>query len=117
MSFGLTFIQTFTFVAEFHQLRLTDEDLQALESILLRKPDAGKVMPRTGGVRKLRFAPPSQSRGKRGACRVCYAWFPAQCAIGLFLIYPKSQKDTLTADDEAVCRTLVSRMNKALKGA
>jgi hypothetical protein len=110
----LTFIQAAAFVAEFRRLRLTDEDLQNLEQMLIENPLSGKVMPRTGGVRKVRFAPPSRGTGKRGALRVCYAWFPAHSTIGLFLVYPKSERDTLTADDEAVCRQLVRRMQEAL---
>ena len=53
--------------------------------------------------------------GKSGAMRVCYAWFPAHGTIGLFLIYPKNEKDKLTADDEKACRLLVARMQTALK--
>lgn len=41
-------------------------DLQALERILIANPDAGDVIPGTGGLRKLRFAPPSWHTGKRG---------------------------------------------------
>lgn len=111
----MTFIQTASFVAAFRRLRLTDDDLRALERTLIEGPDAGQVMARTGGVRKIRFAPPSHAKGKRGGFRICYAWFPAYGTIGLFLIYPKNQQDTLTADDEKMCRLLVQRMQAALR--
>lgn len=111
----LTFIQTAMFVAQFRRLRLTDEDLQQLEKMLIENPEGGKVMARTGGVRKIRFAPPSRRTGKSGALRVCYAWFPAYGTVGLYLIYPKNEKDTLTSDDEKACRLLVQRMQAALK--
>lgn len=34
--------------------------------------------------------------------------------MGLLMIYPKNEKDTLTADDEKACRLLVQRMRTAL---
>ena len=72
-----SFAQVVVFVARWRKLRLTDEDLQALERQIAADPDAGDVMRGTGGVRKLRFAPPSWNTGKSGAARVCYAASPA----------------------------------------
>ena len=48
--------------------RLDDESLDDLEKTLTANPAAGKVMPGTGGLRKLRIAAPG--RGKRGGFRV-----------------------------------------------
>jgi hypothetical protein len=111
----MTFIQTPLFVSDWRRMRLTDEDLRALEQMLMENPKAGKVMARTGGVRKVRFAPPSRHVGKSGACRVCYTWFPEHATIGLFIIYPKNEQDTLSAADEKACRTLVARMKSAIE--
>ena len=52
--------------------RLDDESLDDLEKTLTANPAAGKVMPGTGGLRKLRIAAPG--RGKRGGFRVLYYW-------------------------------------------
>jgi hypothetical protein len=71
----LTFVQLSRFAARWSQLRLTDEDLRALEQLLLRNPDAGAVVAGTGGLRKVRFAPPSRHIGKSGAFRIGYAYF------------------------------------------
>jgi hypothetical protein len=111
----LTLLQTSHFVAEFRRLRLNDDDLRSLERALMENPEAGKVMARTGGVRKMRFAPASRGMGKRGALRVCYIWIPDCRAIGLFMIYPKKEQDTLTAEDEKVCRLLSERIRTALR--
>ena len=72
----LTFAYLGFFVSRWAALGLTDEDLQALERELLQRPDAGKVIPGTGGLRKLRFAPPRSGRGNSGGVRVIYAHFP-----------------------------------------
>ena len=72
---NLTFIQTPMFIEKAKRLGLSDDDLQALEQLVLEHPDRGDVMRGTGGVRKIRFAPPSWHTGKSGATRVCYILF------------------------------------------
>jgi hypothetical protein len=63
---------------------------------LLARPDAGKVIPGSGGLRKLRWA--AEGRGKRGGLRVIYYWFTARGSILLLFIYPKNVQDNLTPD-------------------
>src|SRR3954470_16788599 len=70
----LTLIQLTTFAAKWSKLGLTDEDLRSLEGLFLADPEAGDVIPGTGGLRKIRFAPPTWHTGKRGASRVIYAF-------------------------------------------
>lgn len=65
-----SFLQTSPFVADAERLGLDDEDMQALERLLIERPDRGAVVAGTGGVRKVRFAPPSWHTGKSGAARV-----------------------------------------------
>ena len=60
---------------------LSDEEYRLFQNMLLERPDAGKVIPGSGGLRKLRWA--AEGRGKRG---------------GLRGIYPKNVKDNLTPD-------------------
>ena len=47
---------------------LTDDEYRQLQALLMEQPDAGGVVPGTGGVRKLRWRAPG--RGKRGGYRV-----------------------------------------------
>lgn len=107
-----TIIQLETFVSRWRDLKLRDEDLIALEEQLSQNPEAGAIIPGTGGVRKLRFAPPSSGRGKRGATRVCYAYFPVGSRIYLFTIYAKNVQENLTAKEKQVLWRIMS----ALKG-
>jgi hypothetical protein len=103
----LTFVQLQVFTSDFKHLRLTDADLRALENELLSRPDVGKVIAGAGGLRKMRFAPASWRRGKSGACRVCYVWFPEAAAIYLFIVYTKQEMDNLSKADKAYYRRVI----------
>src|SRR5688500_11732265 len=56
--------QTSGFAADWRRLGLGDEDLRALESAVMQRPERGSVMRGSGGLRKVRFAPPSWHTGK-----------------------------------------------------
>lgn len=80
----------------------------------MANPLAGSVMRHTGGVRKLRFAPPSRGSGKSGSYRVCYFYFPAPDVVYFVLIFPKSEQPNLTAEQEKACRTLARQIRQSL---
>lgn len=46
---------------------LTDDEYRQLQRSMLENPEAGDVMPRTGGFRKLRWSDGRRGKGKRGA--------------------------------------------------
>jgi hypothetical protein len=72
----LSLIQLSEFRNNWNRLKLTDDDLRRLEAEILIDPESPPVMRGTGGLRKMRFAPPSSGGGKSGGIRVCYAYFP-----------------------------------------
>ena len=51
---------------------LEDDEYRALQRFLAGDPEAGDVMPGTGGFRKLRWADRRRGKGKRGGLRVIY---------------------------------------------
>lgn len=106
----LTFIHYAAFTSRWRQFRLTDEDLQALEQQLLKQPEAGDVMQGTGGLRKVRFAPPSLHTGKSGAFRVGYVYFRMAEAIVLLVIFPKSAQPNLTAVEKAQFKKVIAAL-------
>ena len=89
------------------RLRLGDEALRALERELIDSPDKAPVIEQTGGLRKLRFAPPGSGRGRSGAYRVCYAYFPAYGTVALFVIFGKNERSDLSpAEARATAKAL-----------
>lgn len=104
-----TFIQTNEFVCRFKELKLTDDDLRALEDDLLHDPEAGDRMVGTGGLRKYRI--PLEGRGKSGGARVCYFDIPNTNRLYLLTVYAKNEKDNLTKDE----RNKIKRIVKLLK--
>jgi hypothetical protein len=90
-----TFIETRLFT-RLIQDYLSDEEYRALQNILIDSPEAGDVIPGSGGVRKLRWR--AQGRGKRSGYRVIYFSRSAEHQIWLITIYPKNVAENIPAD-------------------
>jgi len=65
----INFVETKLFT-RLVQEYLSDDEYSELQQALLAKPESGVVIPRSGGVRKLRWG--IAGRGKRGGIRVIY---------------------------------------------
>jgi hypothetical protein len=91
---------------------LGDEDFRALQNLLMADPEAGDVIPDTGGLRKLRFADPRRGKGKRGGLRVIYYWWDAGSQFWLFTLYSKGEMaDLTTAERKALKAMVKSELN------
>lgn len=86
-------------------LLLSDDEYRLLQSVLANRPDAGVVIPSSGGLRKLRWG--MTGRGKRGGVRVIYYWAVKQERILMLLIYPKNVKDDMTQEQLKILRKIV----------
>lgn len=93
---NLTFIYSPGFVREWARLRLGDSDLQALEAEIAQAPEVPPIMKGTGGLRKIRFAPPSRHQGKSGANRIAFAYFRAKAAIIVVAVLSKNESANFT---------------------
>jgi hypothetical protein len=67
-------------------------------------PDAGDVIPGSGGVRKLRWA--AKGKGKRGGARIIYLYLVAAARVYLMRCYAKNVKTDLTADEKRQLRQI-----------
>jgi mRNA-degrading endonuclease RelE of RelBE toxin-antitoxin system len=73
---------------------LSDDQYRLLQYQLVARPDIGKLIPGSGGLRKMRWS--MSGRGKRGGIRVIYYWVVARDQILMLFVYPKSEQDDLT---------------------
>ena len=74
---------------------LSDSEYGSLQQALIKDPEAGPVIPGSGGVRKLRWAAPG--RGKRGGYRIIYYVKRANGVIWLLTMYPKNVAENIPA--------------------
>lgn len=74
---------------------ISDDEYLGLQHFLTRYPEAGKVVPGSGGVRKLRWS--VSGHGKSGGVRVIYYFKSPLNEIWLLTIYSKSETDTIPA--------------------
>jgi hypothetical protein len=98
------------FKAEAARLIGTD-GVDAVAMYLADHPNAGDVIPGSGGVRKLRWA--ARGKGKRGGARVIYVYVVVAARIYLMRCYAKNVKTDLTADEKKELRQIAAH----LKGA
>jgi mRNA-degrading endonuclease RelE of RelBE toxin-antitoxin system len=97
-------IETSIFTRQIQAL-LSDEEYRQLQSALLSRPDLGSIIPRSGGLRKVRWS--GKGHGKRGGVRVIYYWVKNQERILMLLIYAKTEQDDLTPDQLKVVRRII----------
>lgn len=69
----------------------TEEERGQFAAWLAENPEAGNVVPGSGGVRKVRWSRPGQ--GKRGGVRVIYYNQVGDSLIWLLTIYAKSRQE------------------------
>jgi len=84
---------------------LSDERYRALQLNLARRPDAGEVIPGTGGLRKVRWS--GKGHGKRGGFRVIYFWHRASNRILMLFAFAKNERADLTAAQKKALRKIV----------
>jgi mRNA-degrading endonuclease RelE of RelBE toxin-antitoxin system len=81
-----------------------------LIGFLAANPEAGDIVPETGGVRKIRWA--VKGRGKRGGARVIYYYRNESLPLFLLNVYAKNQRADLTSAERNEFKALTSLLGK-----
>ena len=91
--------------------RLLDaESYRFLQLRLAADPEAGALIPRTGGLRKIRWS--ASGRGKRGGIRVIYYWSGATDTTLLLMVFAKNERSDLSHEQKAILRRVVEEEYK-----
>lgn len=85
--------------------RLSDEEYRELQGQLVVRPDAGRIIVGSGGIRKVRWR--SAGQGKSGGVRVIYYWAVSQDKLLMLSIYGKNEQANLSPDQIRKLRTIV----------
>ena len=100
----MRFVETPIFTREVTEL-LSDDEYRGVQLALLFRPEQGPVIPKGGGLRKIRWK--RSGAGKRGGLRLIYYWDKDDDAIYMLFVYPKSDQEDLTPSQLRVLRKLV----------
>lgn len=96
---------------------LSDDEYRELQIRLATAPEAGDMIPGTGGFRKLRWADPKRGKGRRGGLRVIYYYFSGANQIWLMTLYDKSEASDLTPKQKQTLKTAIEAEIRARQAA
>ena len=80
------------------------DEIECLIALLSNQPDAGAIMPRTGGVRKLRWG--AKGKGKSTGARILYFFHDLNMPLYLLLCYSKSDRIDISEKEKSTMRNL-----------
>jgi len=89
----MTVIETPSFLRDAKRL-MDEEERQEIIAFLAHNPNAGDILQRTGGIRKLRFA--REGSGKSGGYRVVYFFHSPDIPLFVLNVFAKSEKDNIS---------------------
>jgi hypothetical protein len=89
-----TFIESTTF-ERVRAVYLDDDEYAELQQFMMEQPEAGDVIPGSGGVRKLRWK--RKGIGKRGGLRIIYMVRYRPDEFWLLTMYAKAKRENIPA--------------------
>jgi hypothetical protein len=95
---------------------LDDEGLGQLQIGLASNPEAGRLIPGAGGIRKLRWKDSRRGKGKRGGLRVIYYVFLSDEEFWLLTLYDKDEAADLSRNAKEQLRRALETERAARKG-
>ena len=91
-----------SFFAKVSKGLLEEDELRAVQMVLSTRPTIGKIIPGTGGLRKMRWV--TRGKGKRGGLRMIYYWMTHDDQIFLLYVYRKTVQDDITVEELKMLR-------------
>jgi hypothetical protein len=106
----VTVVETPTFLRQAADI-WTDEEWADIVNYISKHPDAGDLIPDTGGVRKLRWR--LKASGKRGGARVIYFFHHMETPIYLLMAYAKARNEDLSPEEKRIVREIAAALKRA----
>jgi mRNA-degrading endonuclease RelE of RelBE toxin-antitoxin system len=108
----ITIIETQQFADKAGKI-MSAVEKDGLVDFIARDPEAGNIIPGTGGVRKLRYA--IQGKGKRGGVRVIYYYYNDRNPLLLFTVFGKNERSDLNQEEKNTLYTIIQKIKKEMK--
>ena len=102
----MVIIETAVFTRLIRDL-MDDDNYRQLQAALVQQPDAGDLIPGSGGLRKVRWK--LEGKGKRGGVRIIYYWMTADDQLWMLYGYAKASQEDLTKAQQKALREVVER--------
>ena len=100
----MTVVETERFLKD-TRLLLSDDERAELVAFIGSNPEAGELVPETGGVRKVRWA--LAGKGKRGGARVIYYHHGELLPVFLLAAYAKNERANLSKAERNAMKRLI----------
>ena len=91
-----------------------EAEREAFVDFIAQNPEAGDVIPETGGVRKIRWA--RTGTGKRGGTRVIYFYHDRDRPLYLLMVYAKAVREDVTPAAKKALAEFAARIKRAARG-
>src|ERR1700724_377392 len=88
----------------------TDDERFEFVDFIARNPEAGDLIPQSGGVRKVRWS--RRGTGKRGGVRIIYFYHNAAMPLYLLMLYAKSRQDDLSPNARRTVQALIAELKQ-----
>jgi hypothetical protein len=107
-----TVVETPDFIGDAKATGLSETEREAVVRYVSAHPDAGDIIPGTGGARKIRFA--GRGKGKSGGYRVI-TFYGGDIPVFLLNLFAKSDKVNLTQAERNELATLLRALADAYR--
>ena len=107
----MTVIESDAFIVSAERI-MSEQSRSELVMFVAADPEAGDIIPETGGVRKLRWA--LHGRGKRSGARVIYYFHSGELPVVMLNIYAKNVKPNLSQAERNALRKLMPELVRSL---
>lgn len=87
---------------------LSREERDSLETQLAMNPEAGKIIPNSGGIRKARFG--CKGSGKSGGLRVVYFYYDLNMPLFIISAYEKRKQERYSEAELSMFRMWVQEL-------
>jgi hypothetical protein len=101
----MTVVETVRFLKDVKAM-MSDSEREELVAFVGANPEAGEIIPESGGVRKIRWA--LRGRGKRGGARAIYYYHDERLPVFLLAAYAKNEKANLSMAERNAMKRLTA---------